>query len=130
MLRWLLLIWLAATFLAFGVMQLAVAWFGLREGHAWALWTLVVGDLVALPYWAAMIRTYIRHGAPLGAGTCRRCSSTSLSSRSPPCSGGSVCDRRKRSNEGPSVARRCVSSRPNQTLRRGSGPPSKAPARP
>ena len=68
MLRWLMLLWLAAMLLAFGILQLALAWFGLRERHVWALWALTIGDLATLPYWLAMIQAYVRHGAPLGAG--------------------------------------------------------------
>jgi hypothetical protein len=67
-LRWLMLLWLAAMLLAFGILQLALAWFGLRERHLWALWALSIGDLATLPYWLAMIQAYVRHGAPLGVG--------------------------------------------------------------
>ena len=68
LLRWLLLCWLAAVLFAFGVLQLAVAWFALRPGQTWALWALTVANLATLPYWAGMIRVYVRHGAPLGMG--------------------------------------------------------------
>jgi hypothetical protein len=66
-LRWLLLLWLAAVLLAFGLLQ-AVVWFGLREGQVWALYALTIADLATLPYWAAMIQTYVRQSAPLSAG--------------------------------------------------------------
>ena len=67
-LRWSLLLWLAAVLLASGILQLAIAWFGLRDGQPWALYALTIGSLVTLPYWAAMIQTYLRHAAPLGVG--------------------------------------------------------------
>lgn len=54
---------------AFGLMQVAIAWFALREGHAWALWTLVAADLVFITGWALVISRYVGTTAPLVGGT-------------------------------------------------------------
>lgn len=66
--RYLLLLWLAGLFLGFGLFQLAVTWFALRQGQAWALWTLTVSDLVMLPYWFLILSTYIRGGVTPAIG--------------------------------------------------------------
>ena len=40
-----------ALWLAFGIFQLGVVWFGLRQGQAWALWTVASADLAQLIGW-------------------------------------------------------------------------------
>lgn len=42
---------LSMLWLAFGIFQLAVVWFGLREGQTWALWVLGAADLAQLAGW-------------------------------------------------------------------------------
>ncbi len=68
LLRLLLDYWLAGLLLSFGLFQVAVTWFGLREGQAWALWILTVSDLAMLPYWYLILNTYARAGAVPGPG--------------------------------------------------------------
>lgn len=68
LLRQLLLFWMAGLLLSFGLFQLAVTWFGLRQGQAWALWTLTVSDLAMLPYWSLILTTYVRGGVVPGVG--------------------------------------------------------------
>jgi hypothetical protein len=54
---------------AFGVLQTSVAWFALRQGQAWALWVLVVADLIFIAGWGLVISRYAAAGAPLIGGT-------------------------------------------------------------
>ena len=54
---------------AFGIMQVAIAWFALREGQAWALGALVIADLVFVGGWALVISRYAGAGAPIIGGT-------------------------------------------------------------
>jgi len=42
----------------FGILQIAVAWFGLRAMAPWALWTLVLANVAYLPYFAAITNTF------------------------------------------------------------------------
>lgn len=51
--------------LVFGVFQVALAWFALRRGEWWALWALVVGDLLFVYAWSWVVQVYIKRGAPL-----------------------------------------------------------------
>lgn len=39
--------------LAFGLFQLGLAWFGLRAGQAWAFWFLAAADAAQLAGWVA-----------------------------------------------------------------------------
>lgn len=68
LLRQLMSIWLGGLMLSFGLLQLAVAWFGLRQGQAWALWTLTVSDLAMAPFWFPILNAYARVGAMPGIG--------------------------------------------------------------
>lgn len=51
--------------LAFGVFQLGVAWFGLRQGQTWALWVLALACLAQLVGWIAYGVQTRDWGAPL-----------------------------------------------------------------
>jgi hypothetical protein len=51
--------------LAFGIFQLGVAWFGLREKQAWALWVLTLACLAQLIGWVAYGAQTRDWGAPL-----------------------------------------------------------------
>ena len=42
-----------ALWLAFGIFQLGVVWFGLRQGQAWAFWVIVAADIAQLVGWIA-----------------------------------------------------------------------------
>lgn len=44
---------LTMLWLAFGIFQLGVVWFGLREGQAWAFWVIVAADIAQLVGWIA-----------------------------------------------------------------------------
>lgn len=39
---------LAGLLMAFGAAVIALAWFGIRAGHAWALWTAFSAEMIAL----------------------------------------------------------------------------------
>lgn len=47
---------------AAGLFQLAITWFGLREGQTWALAALVAGGLVVILFWYLAFRPYIEAG--------------------------------------------------------------------
>jgi hypothetical protein len=51
-----------------GLFQLAITWFGLRQGQVWALVVLAIGGLVALPFWFLALRPYLQEGIPLTLG--------------------------------------------------------------
>ena len=55
--------------LVFGLLQAAVAWFALRQGHAWALTVLVGVDLLFIGGWALVFSRYVSAGVPVIGGT-------------------------------------------------------------
>jgi len=63
--RYALVMWLAGMGVSFGILQLALAWYGLRMGQPWAFWALVIGDLSILPFLALFLRPFIQRGAPV-----------------------------------------------------------------
>ncbi len=66
--RLVLVNWLGAYMLGFGVLQVALAWFGLRAGQSWAFWTLTIGDLAMIPaIWVSLL-PFVRVGAIPGLG--------------------------------------------------------------
>lgn len=47
---------MSGLFIAFAVCQIGLAWFGLRQGHTWALWVLAIGGLAFIVhYWAVQV---------------------------------------------------------------------------
>ncbi len=60
--------WVAGLLLAAGILEIAVAWFGLRSGAWWAWWTLTLVGALVLPFWALSLAPYVRAGAPLALG--------------------------------------------------------------
>ncbi len=68
MLRYLLLVWMGGLILGFGLLQLAIAWFGLRNGQTWALWSLTIADLSMVPFWWLILARYAQAGAMPGIG--------------------------------------------------------------
>ena|SRR3990172_3122160 len=66
--RFILVNWMAAYMLSFGVLQMALTWFGLRAGQTWALWTLTVADLAMVPAIWLSLRPYAGVGAIPGFG--------------------------------------------------------------
>jgi hypothetical protein len=58
-LRGILIEIIGGLLLVVGIFHLAVTWFGLRQGQAWALVVLAVGGIVALPFWFLALRPYL-----------------------------------------------------------------------
>ena len=56
---------LAGVLVTAGTLVIAVAWFGLRQGQAWALAALGLASVVVLPFWWLVFRPYLQAGAPL-----------------------------------------------------------------
>lgn len=56
----------ACLWLAFGIFETALIWFGVREGLAWAFWTVVLANLAVLAGWASISWQFIRRGVRLG----------------------------------------------------------------
>ncbi len=52
--------------MAFAILQVAIAWFALRRGHTWALWTMAIADLSFIPYLLAWGSIFSRYGVTLG----------------------------------------------------------------
>ena len=67
-LRWLLNIWIGGLMLGFGLLQITIAWFGLRAGQTWALWSLTIADLSMVPFWWLILARYSQAGAIPGLG--------------------------------------------------------------
>jgi hypothetical protein len=59
---------LAGMLVGAGVLEMALAWFGLRQGQAWAFWTLVVEGVALVPFWVMVLAPYVRAGARPGLG--------------------------------------------------------------
>jgi hypothetical protein len=57
--------WLGGPLVAFGLVAIAVAWFGLRNGEAWALIVLALAWAATLSA-ALVLERYVRKRAPLG----------------------------------------------------------------
>lgn len=57
--------WLSGTLVSFGILQIAVDWFGLASGERWAYFALVLANLALAPYYALIVRRYARAGARL-----------------------------------------------------------------
>jgi len=56
---------IAGGLVILGICQIAVTWFGLRDGNWWAWWTLVIGELAVLPYWFLATAPYRSAGISL-----------------------------------------------------------------
>ena len=52
--------------LAFGIFQVALVWFGMRNGEAWAFWTVVLANVAALAGWVLVALPFVQKGVPLG----------------------------------------------------------------
>ncbi|MBX7237111.1 MAG: hypothetical protein K1X65_22195 [Caldilineales bacterium] len=52
--------------LAFGIFQVALVWFGVRNGEAWAFWTVVFANVAALAGWFFVAAPFVQKGIPLG----------------------------------------------------------------
>lgn len=56
----------AGLWLAFGIFEVAVTWYGLREGQVWALWTLFLGNLAMWLGYAVVSLRFLQRGVKLG----------------------------------------------------------------
>jgi hypothetical protein len=52
----------AGLWLAFGLFETALIWFGVRAGLAWAFWTVVLANLAVLTGWASISWQFTRRG--------------------------------------------------------------------
>lgn len=53
---------MCAYMASFGLLQLGIAWFALRGGRPWALWTLLVANLAIFPYYFVVASSYVQLG--------------------------------------------------------------------
>jgi hypothetical protein len=51
--------------LVFGLLVTALAWFGLRHGEWWALWTLVGVEVIFVAGWMVVLSPYVQRGIPI-----------------------------------------------------------------
>ena len=63
-----LLIWLCATLAAFGLLVIAVSWFGLRRGEPWALPVLAACWVLVLAGFALLFKRYTDADVTLSLG--------------------------------------------------------------
>jgi len=49
----------------FGLLVAALAWFGLRHGEWWALWTLVGVKVIFIAGWIVVLSPYIQRSIPI-----------------------------------------------------------------
>lgn len=59
---------LSGLLLLAGILEVALAWFGLRDRQGWALAALALGGIVVLPYWLRALRPYLRPEVGLRLG--------------------------------------------------------------
>ena len=52
--------------LAFGIFQVSLVWFGMRSGEAWAFWTVVLANVAALAGWLFLSVPFLQKGIPFG----------------------------------------------------------------
>ena len=58
---------MCAQMMAYAIVHLAVVWFALRRGQAWALWTVGAAAVVSFLYFVPIMMTYARFAVPVGA---------------------------------------------------------------
>jgi hypothetical protein len=56
---------MCAQMMAYAIVHLAVVWFALRRGQAWALWIAAAGALVSFMYFVPIVQLYARFAVPL-----------------------------------------------------------------
>ncbi|MBI4198264.1 MAG: hypothetical protein HY533_04050 [Chloroflexi bacterium] len=52
--------------MAFAISQLGIAWFALRRGQTWALWTLAIADISFIPYLTGWTTVFSNYGLTVG----------------------------------------------------------------
>jgi hypothetical protein len=67
-LRTLLLYWISGFLIAAGVAFVSLTWFGLRDGHTWALATLAVAGIAGVALWVISLVPYARAGVHFSLG--------------------------------------------------------------
>ncbi len=53
----------SGLWLAFGIFEIVVTWFGLRQGQRWALWTLAGANAAMIVGWGLVVVRYLQRGA-------------------------------------------------------------------
>lgn len=66
--RWTIVMALSGALAGLGVLEMAVAWFGLRTAQQWALIALSAAGFAVLPFWWLVAEPYIAAGVALGLG--------------------------------------------------------------
>ncbi|MGI0150240.1 MAG: hypothetical protein ACREDF_12010 [Thermoplasmata archaeon] len=56
---------LAGLLVALGLLEMMVAWVGVRNGQTWAVGILTATTLLLVLYWVLAFQPYVRAGAPL-----------------------------------------------------------------
>ena len=56
----------AGLWLAFGIFQISLVWFGMRDGQVWAFWTVVCANVAALVGWLLVALAYAQKGVAFG----------------------------------------------------------------
>jgi hypothetical protein len=59
---------LAGVLVGLGIVELALSWFALKGGQAWALGALAISGLAMLPFFLGAFRPYLAAGIGLGLG--------------------------------------------------------------
>ena len=65
-LRAMLLTMVGGLLVAAGILELALTWFGLRQGQVWALGVLALAGLALLPFWWLVFRPFAQAGIRVG----------------------------------------------------------------
>jgi len=55
---------MCAQMMAYAIVHLALVWFALRRGQAWALWAAAAGALVSFVYFVPVVQLYARFAVP------------------------------------------------------------------
>jgi hypothetical protein len=58
--------WQSGLWFCFGIFQIALARFALRQGQRWAIWTLTLADLGMIPFVGLYLQPILRASAPWG----------------------------------------------------------------
>lgn len=64
-LRTILIRVIAGFLVTAGLLYISIAWFALRQGHLWALLSLVASGMLGTLFWALALSPYIRQGVQL-----------------------------------------------------------------
>ncbi len=59
---------LAGILVGLGIVELALVWFALKDGHAWALGALAISGFAMVPFFLGVLRPYLAAGIGIGLG--------------------------------------------------------------